>query len=50
MRLPNHTRNASQPRAGLSAPNEPFAAFNAGFHESYPRLVEQVLAHLGTAL
>jgi hypothetical protein len=34
----------------LRPSNEPFAAINVGFHETYTRLVEQVLAQLGDSV
>jgi hypothetical protein len=34
----------------LRPSNEPFAAINVGFHETYTRLVEQVLAELGDSV
>ena len=44
--------HAAQARrsAGLPPRNGPFAAFNIGFHETYTRLVEQVLAQLGESV
>jgi hypothetical protein len=51
MKLPNpYTQRELAAAQDLSPPNEPFAAFNAGFHESYTRLVEQVLAQLGDSV
>jgi hypothetical protein len=51
MKLPNpYTQRELDAARDLAPPNEPFAAFNAGFHESYTRLVEQVLAQLGDSV
>lgn len=51
MKLPNqYTQRELATARDLPPPNEPFAAFNAGFHESYTRLVEQVLAQLGDSV
>ena len=48
MKLPNpYTQRELAEARKLSPPNEPFAAINVSFHETYTRLVEQVLAQLG---
>src|SRR6516164_4136372 len=48
MRLPNsYTQRELAEAQNLPPPNEPFAAINVSFHETYTRLVEQVLAQLG---
>jgi hypothetical protein len=48
MKLPNpYTQRELEEARKLPPPNEPFAAINASFHETYTRLVEQVLAELG---
>jgi len=48
MKLPNsYTQRELAEAANLPPPNEPFAAINVSFHETYTRLVEQVLAQLG---
>jgi hypothetical protein len=51
MKLPNPCtqRKLAQARE-LPPRNGPFAAFNIGFHETYTRLVEQVLAQLGESV
>src|SRR3954471_14925046 len=51
MKLPNPCtqRKLAQARE-LPPHNEPFTAINNGFHESYTRLVEQVLAQLGESV
>ena len=51
MKLPNPYTQRARAEARERAPrNEPFAAFNVGFHETYTRLVEQVLAQLGDSV
>src|SRR6201986_3868326 len=51
MKLPNpYTQRELVAARALAPPNEPFASFNASFHESYTRLVEQVLAQLGDSV
>ena len=51
MKLPNsYTQRELDEARKLPPPNEPFAAINIGFHETYTRLVEQVLAQLGDAV
>lgn len=48
MKLPNpYTQRELTAARNLPPPNEPFAGINVGFHETYTRLVEQVLAQLG---
>jgi hypothetical protein len=48
MKLPNsYTHRELAEARNLPPPNEPFAAINVSFHETYTRLVEQVLAQLG---
>lgn len=51
MKIPNPCtqRKLSEAR-DLPPVNGPFAAFNIGFHETYTRLVEQVLAQLGESV
>jgi hypothetical protein len=51
MKLPNpYTQRTLAEARDLPPRNEPFAAFNVGFHETYTRLVEQVLAQLGESV
>jgi hypothetical protein len=51
MRLPNpYTQRELAEARNRPPPNEPFAAINIGFHETYTRLVEQVLAQLGDSV
>jgi hypothetical protein len=51
MKLPNpYTQRKVAEARDLPPRNEPFAAANIGFHESYTRLVEQVLAQLGDSV
>jgi len=51
MQLPNlYTQRELAEAANLPPPNEPFAAINLSFHETYTRLVEQVLAQLGDSV
>jgi len=51
MKLPNpYTQRKLAEARELPPRNEPFAAFNIGFHETYTRLVEQVLAQLGESV
>src|SRR5262245_54883634 len=48
MKLPNpYTERELAEALNLAPPNEPFATINIGFHKTYTRLVEQVLAQLG---
>ena len=48
MKLPNpYTQRELAEARNLPPPNEPFASINVSFHETYTRLVEQVLAELG---
>src|SRR5215468_5460656 len=48
MKLSNpYTRRELAEARSLPPPNEPFASINVSFHETYTRLVEQVLAQLG---
>src|SRR5215472_3529066 len=48
MKLPNpYTQRELAEARNRPPPNEPFAAINVSFHETYTRLVEQVLAQLG---
>jgi hypothetical protein len=51
MKLPNpYTQRKLAEARDLSPRNGPFAAINVGFHETYTRLVEQVLAQLGDSV
>ena len=51
MKLPNpYTQRELAEARNLPPPNEPFAAINASFHETYTRLVEQVLSQLGDSV
>ena len=51
MKLPNpYTQRKLAEARDLPPRNGPFAAFNIGFHETYTRLVEQVLAKLGDSV
>src|SRR5262249_41411962 len=51
MKLPNpYTQRELAEARNLPPPNEPFAAINVSFHETYTRLVEQTLAHLGDSV
>lgn len=51
MKLPNpYTQDELAEARNLAPPNEPFAAINVSFHETYTRLVEQVLAQLGDSV
>src|SRR5215470_5679724 len=51
MNLPNpYTERELAAARDLAPPNEPFAAINVSFHETYTRLVEQVLAQLGDSV
>jgi hypothetical protein len=51
MNLPNpYTQRKLAEARELPPRNEPFAAINIGFHETYTRLVEQVLAQLGDSV
>ena len=48
MKLPNpYTQRELAEARNVPPRNEPFAAINFSFHETYTRLVEQVLAQLG---
>src|SRR6476660_3738942 len=48
MKLPNqYTQHKLTEARNLPPRNEPFAGINVSFHETYTRLVEQVLAQLG---
>jgi hypothetical protein len=48
MKLSNpYTQRELAEARSLPPPNEPFASINVSFHETYTRLVEQVLAQLG---
>src|SRR6516165_8261923 len=48
MKLPNpYTQRELAEARNVPPRNEPFAAINLSFHETYTRLVEQVLAQLG---
>jgi hypothetical protein len=51
MKLPNpYTQRELAEARNLPPRNEPFAAINISFHETYTRLVEQVLAQLGESM
>ena len=51
MKLPNpYTQRELAEARNRRPPNEPFAAMNVSFHETYTRLVEQVLAQLGDSV
>lgn len=51
MKLPNpYTQRELAEARNRPPPNEPFAAINVSFHETYTRLVEQVLAQLGDSV
>ena len=51
MKLPNpYTQRELAQARNVPPSNEPFAAINLSFHESYTRLVEQVLAQLGDSV
>ena len=51
MKLPNpYTERELAEARNLPPPNEPFAAINIGFHETYARFVDQVLAQLGDSI
>jgi hypothetical protein len=51
MTLPNpYTQRKLAEARDLPPRNGPFSAFNIGFHETYTRLVEQVLAQLGESV
>ena len=51
MKLPNpYTQRELAEARNRPPPNEPFAAINVSFHETYTRLVEQVLAQLGDSI
>src|SRR5262245_9192791 len=51
MKLPNpYTQRELADARKVPPQNEPFVAINFSFHETYTRLVEQVLAHLGESV
>src|SRR5262245_10691439 len=51
MKLPNpYTQRELADSRNVPPRNEPFAAINVNFHETYTRLVEQVLAQLGDSI
>jgi len=51
MKVPNpYTQRELDEARNLPPPNEPFAAINLSFHETYTRLVEQVLGQLGDSV
>ena len=51
MKRPNpYTQRKLAEGRELRPSNEPFASINVGFHETYTRLVEQVLAELGDSV
>jgi len=51
MNLPNpYTERELAEARNLPPPNEPFAAINVSFHETYTRLVDQLLAQLGDSI
>ena len=51
MKLSNpYTERELAEARSLPPPNEPFASINVSFHETYTRLVEQVLAQLGDSV
>ena len=51
MKLPNPCTQGKLAEArNLPPQNAPFAAINVAFHETYTRLVEQVLAQLGESV
>jgi hypothetical protein len=51
MKVPNpYTQRELAAARDLPPPNEPFAAINFSFHETYTRLVEHVLAQLGDSI
>jgi hypothetical protein len=51
MKLPNpYTQRELAEARNRPPPNEPFASINVSFHETYTRLVEQVLAQLGDSV
>src|SRR5215471_1601177 len=51
MKVPNpYTKRELAEARNLPPPNESFAAINASFHETYTRLVEQVLSQLGDSV
>src|SRR5262245_23920161 len=51
MKLPNsYTQRELAGARNVPPENEPFAAINFSFHESYTRLVEQVLAQIGDSV
>src|SRR5258705_3714959 len=51
MKVPNlYTQRKLAEARNLPPRNGPFSAFNIGFHATYTRLVEQVLAQLGESV
>ena len=51
LKLPNpYTQRELAAARNLAPPNEPFAGINIAFHQTYTRLVEQVLAQLGDSV
>ena len=51
MKLPNQSTQRKLAEArDLPPRNGPFAEINVGFHETYTRLVEQVLTRLGDSV
>jgi len=51
LKLPNpYTQRELAEARNFPPRNEPFAAINIGFHQSYTRLVKQVLAQLGDSV
>ena len=51
MKLPNlYTQRELAAARNLPPPSEPFAGINIAFHQTYTRLVEQVLAQLGDSV
>jgi hypothetical protein len=51
MNLPNpYTERELAEARNLPPPNKPFAAINISFHETYTRLVDQLLAQLGDSI
>src|SRR5215831_572646 len=51
MKLPNpYTQRELAAARDLPPSNEPFAAINVSFHETYTRIVQQVLAQLGDSV
>jgi len=51
MKLPNpYTQRKLAEARDLLPRNGPFAEINVGFHETYTRLIEQILAQLGESV